>query len=114
MIYRIKLVDVNKQVSYSRTVSLQSPDAATGSYIKSISANNTDNVSVCFQSAGEKTLTMLVVDIAGNVLYTNKQHASKGSNTISVPVNRALSKGGVYFVQLSDGSDNFAAKFSRN
>jgi hypothetical protein len=110
MTYRLKMVDINNEVSYSKVVAVQSASAATGSYIKFVTGQSNQNVSVAFQSASGEVMNIRVTDLSGHVLHAGTQHTIKGSNVIEVPVSAAYAKG-IYVVQMSNSSENFVAKF---
>ena len=110
MTYRLKMVDINNQVSYSKVVAVESASAATGSYIQFVSGQLNQNVRVAFQSASSEVMTIRVTDLAGHVLHAGTKSTVKGSNVIEVPVSAAYAKG-IYVVQMSNSSENFVAKF---
>jgi hypothetical protein len=108
-VYRLKLVGVDNQVSYSNALALRS-GTAMSSFIKHVSAKSGTGISVNFQSDAEKLVGIRITDLTGKVLFVCKKNIFKGTNMISCPVNGSLSKGNIYVVQLSDGTANYAVK----
>ena len=110
MTYRLKMVDVNNEVSYSKLIAVQAAPASNDSYIKFVSGQQNQDVNIGFQSASGEVVKIRVIDMSGNVLHVGTHRTVKGTNVIAVPVSASYTKG-IYVVQLSDTSDNYVAKF---
>ena len=110
MTYRLKMVDVNNEVSYSKLIAVQAAPAGTDSYIKFVSGQQNQDVNIGFQSASGEVVKIRVVDMNGNVLHAGTHRTVKGTNVIAVPVSASYTKG-LYVVQLSDTSEYYVAKF---
>ena len=111
MTYRLKMVDNNNQLTYSKLVAIQ--PAASQSAINYVTAAANQDVNINFQSVNGEVVKFRVIDLAGNVLHVGTHRAVKGSNQIAVPVSARYMKG-IYVVQLSDASDTYVSKFVKH
>jgi hypothetical protein len=109
--YRLKMVDKNQTVQYSRILSFQ---------LRAISEKNlmvinnpvSDKLTISFQSLADEKIDVKVYDITGRIRIAQPINAYKGSNLISLPLNSGFTTG-TYILDVTRGSEHYGAKFIR-
>jgi hypothetical protein len=107
--YRLKMIDKNQKIEYSRILSFQS---------KSVFAKNlavlgnpvNDKLTISFQSQADQKIEIKVYDIAGKIRMSQPMNVYKGSNLVSLPLSSSFSTG-TYIVDLANGPEHYSAKF---
>ena len=107
--YRLKMIDKNNKVTYSKILVFQSKDATT-SNIKIVGNPVTDKLTFNYSSFTAKTIDIKIYDIAGRVIISNKINSHEGTNTISFPLDSNF-KPSMYVLELNNGSAIQTAKF---
>jgi len=107
--YRLKMIDKNNKVSYSKILVFQSKDATT-SNIKIVGNPVTDKLTFNYSSFTAKAIDIKIYDIAGRVIISNKINSHEGTNTISFPLDSNF-KPSMYVLELNNGSAIQTAKF---
>ena len=95
--YRVKVTDVDGSVSYSKTVTVLVKDAA-GFALEAFPNPTTDVITVKGIGTTATEATILVTDLAGRVLVSQKDAAA------SATVNLAPLPAGIYMLQWNDGT----------
>jgi len=107
--YRLKMIDKNNKVTYSKILVFQSKDATT-SNIKIVGNPVTDKLTFNYSSFTAKAIDIKIYDIAGRVIISNKINSHEGTNTISFPLDSNF-KPSMYVLELNNGSAIQTAKF---
>ena len=106
--YRLKMVDLDGQYTYSPVVTLQS---LVPSLTVLVSPNPfTQPVSLTVGSPAAGTANVVVLDISGARLVERSVVLQKGDNALDVSMIAGLPQG-VYFLQVSTGSQQQTVKF---
>ena len=109
VMYRLKMIDKNNKVTYSKILVFQGK-AAINSNIKIIGNPVNDKLTFNYSSLTSQAIDIKIYDMAGRVIMSNKINSIEGSNTISFPL--ALSfKPNMYVLEVSNGSAIQTAKF---
>ncbi len=110
--YRLKMVDLNGRFKYSNEVLVRKgAKSLTG-----ISMNPNPIViggvaNVRFEAARPAIVTIRVLDLAGRTVLQQQSKAAEGTNTVAINNLERLQTGS-YIIQLSNGDELTAAKFS--
>lgn len=110
--YRLKMVDVDGKYKYSNVIMVRKDQKP----IKGITINPNplsagDAGTVRFESAISGLATFRVMDMTGRVVLQQQNKVNEGVN--SIPVNNLNSlQPGIYVIQMSDGENLSAIKFS--
>ncbi|HEY5969709.1 MAG TPA: T9SS type A sorting domain-containing protein [Chitinophagaceae bacterium] len=107
--YRLKMIDKNNKVTYSKILVFQSK-AATTSNIKIIGNPVNDKLTFNYSSFTEQVINVKIYDMTGRVIMSNKINSLEGSNTICFPLASNF-KTNMYVLEVSNGSDIQTAKF---
>jgi hypothetical protein len=92
--YRIKTIDKNGEIHYSKTVSVQMKNTALSIkniYPTIIKQNSTISIEIISQQ--NNNMKILLMDVAGKVLQTNDVTLLKGFNKIQLPITKICSIG---------------------
>jgi hypothetical protein len=107
--YRLKMIDQNDNVTYSKILVFQSK-AATNSNIRIIGNPVTDKLTFNYSSSATQAIDVKIYDMTGRIIMSNKINSLEGSNIISFPL--ALNfKPNMYVLEVSNGSAIQTAKF---
>lgn len=83
--YRLKQIDVDGKKSFSGVVYSEKETANNFTIVAMTPPSEDDNIfEVTINAIGEEDLDYKIFDMAGNVVYTQKQKLKKGINIISV------------------------------
>ena len=107
--YRLKMIDKNNKVTYSKILVFQTKDATT-SNIKIIGNPVTDKITFNYSSFTAQVIEVKVYDMTGKVIMGKKLNGFEGSNTMSFPLASNL-KPSMYVLEVSNGSGIQTAKF---
>ena len=107
--YRLKMIDKNNNVTYSKILVFQAK-AATTSNIKIIGNPVNDKLTFNYSSFSTQVIDVKVYDMTGKVIMSNKLNGLEGSNTMSFPLASNL-KPNMYVLEVSNGSGIQTAKF---
>lgn len=105
--YRLKMVDIDGNYSYSRTVS-----CAAGDLVNALSILRNpfvDNLQLKLEVNEDMEANIEIADLAGRLLLRKKINVRKGSNIISLPETSSLLKG-IYLVRLNSNGFNKTIK----
>lgn len=110
--YRLKMVDVDGKFKYSNVIMVRkNQKIINGISINPNPVSANETTTVRFQSSSSTVVTLRVVDMTGRMVLQQLSKVTEGIN--SVPVNKlGLLKPGIYVMQLADGEEISAIKFS--
>jgi hypothetical protein len=109
VMYRLKMIDKNHDVDYSRILIFQSK-SMSNTDIKVYGNPVKDKLTFSYSSNETQIVNLKVYDIAGKTLMNQKATIAEGSNMLSLPLNSTF-KAGMYVVEVSNGSERQIAKF---
>jgi len=109
VMYRLKMIDKNHEVNYSRILIFQLKSTITNN-IKIIGNPVNDKLTFSYNSPATQMIDVKVYDISGRVLLNNKVHSLEGSNVISLPLSSTF-KAGIYVVEVNNGAELQSSKF---
>ena len=107
--YRLKMIDKNNNVTYSKILVFQTK-AVTTSNIKIIGNPVNDKLSFNYSSFTTQVIDVKIYDMTGRIIMNNKINSLEGSNTMSFPLASNL-KPNMYILEVSNGSGIQTAKF---
>ncbi len=84
--YRLKTVNRDNSVSYSKVVIVKGDDASVN--VKVLNNPATANLNVSYKSSNQANTTIKVFSMSGAQVYQSNINASAGTNNISIPVNQ--------------------------
>ena len=100
--YRLKMVDIDGSFEYSRIVNISVKDKKAGTIAISSAYTNGINLKMNINSSESKTASLVFVDAAGKLLFSNKLQLNKGMNLISRDVQLPA---GVYHISLATDTE---------
>jgi len=107
--YRLKLIDKNQKVEYSRVIVFQ-PTTLTEKNLTVVTNPVKDRLTISFQSVADQSVDVKVYDLLGNLRLTQPTRLYSGSNIFNVPLPSSLSSG-MYIVELANKTERISAKF---
>lgn len=109
VLYRLKMIDKNNNVSYSRILAFQNK-AVTANTIKIFNNPVVDQLIFTYTASASRITDIRVYDMSGRVLMSNKVNSLEGNNVLSFPLASTI-KPSMYLVEVNNGSDIQTAKF---
>jgi hypothetical protein len=107
--YRLKMIDKNQKVEYSRVLAFQ-PKSTMEKNLTVVTNPVTDRLTMSFQSSTDQTVEIRVYDILGKIRMTQPTNLYQGSNVFNVSLSSSL-RAGLYIVELANKTEHFTAKF---
>jgi len=109
VMYRLKMIDKNREADYSRILIFQ---------LKSASANNiriignpvNDKLTFSYTSSVSQLVDVKIYDMSGKIVLKNKVTSMEGSNVVSLPLSSTF-KAGMYIVEVNNGTGLQSSKF---
>jgi trimeric autotransporter adhesin len=109
VIYRLKMIDKNGQVNYSRALVFQSK-LTTGNTIRILGNPVTDQLTFSYTTPSARMIDIKIYDMSGRNVMTTRRNSLEGNNMISFPLDSTL-KPGMHIVEVNDGTDTQKTKF---
>lgn len=109
VMYRLKMIDKNNNISYSKTLVFQNK-AVTANSIKIFNNPVVDQLSFNYTAFASRIIDIKIYDMSGRIMMSNKINSLEGNNMISFPLTSTL-KPSMYLVEVNNGSDIQTAKF---
>ena len=109
VMYRLKMIDKNREVDYSRILIFQLKSTITNN-IKIIGNPVNDKLTFSYTSSANQSVDVKVYDMIGKVVLKNKVNSLEGSNVISLPLSSTF-KAGMYIVEVNNGIELQSSKF---
>jgi hypothetical protein len=109
VMYRLKMIDKNREVDYSRILIFQLKSTIANN-IKIIGNPVNDKLTFSYTSPATQMVDVRVYDVSGRVVLNNKINSLEGSNVISLPLNSTF-KSGMYVVEVNNGTELQSSKF---
>jgi hypothetical protein len=109
VMYRLKMIDKNHAVNYSRILIFQLKSITTNN-IKIIGNPVNDKLTFSYTSPSAQMVDVKVYDVSGRIILSNKVNSMEGSNVISLPLSSTF-KAGMYVVEVNNGIELHSSKF---
>jgi hypothetical protein len=109
VMYRLKMIDKNNTISYSKTLAFQNK-AVTTSTIKIFNNPVADQLTFNYTAFASRVIDIKVYDMSGRLMLSNKVTSLEGNNMISFPLASTF-KPSMYLVEVNNGFDIQTAKF---
>ena len=109
VMYRLKMIDKNQKVDYSRVLIFQLKSSTTNN-IKIIGNPVNDKLTFSYTIPATQMIDVKVYDISGRVLLNKKVNSLEGRNMISLPLSSTF-KAGMYVVEVNNGTEIQSSKF---
>jgi len=109
VMYRLKMIDKNHEVNYSRILIFQLKNALANT-IKIIGNPVNDKLTFSYTASATQMVDVKVYDMSGRIVLKNKVNSLEGNNVISLPLN-ATFKAGMYVVEVNNGTEIQSSKF---
>ena len=110
VMYRLKMIDKQNNVSYSKIVVFQTKLTTGGNSIKIIGNPVTDKLTFNYTAYASQIVDVKIYDMSGRIMMSNKINSLEGNNIISFPLAPAL-KASMYLVEVNNGTETQTAKF---
>jgi hypothetical protein len=109
VMYRLKLIDKNNTISYSKILVFQNKTGLTNT-IKIFNNPVADQLTFNYTAFASRIIDIKVYDMSGRMMLFNKVNSMEGNNMISFPLASTF-KPSMYLVEVKSGSDIQTAKF---
>lgn len=109
LFYRLKMTDKSGVITYSKILVFKT-DAVTNNTIKVINNPVNDKLTLSFESTGNNSVIVNVLDMNGRQVMQQKINTFKGTNLASLQLPATLNKG-MYVANIVDGDIHQSAKF---
>ncbi|MFI5406626.1 MAG: T9SS type A sorting domain-containing protein, partial [Nitrososphaerales archaeon] len=109
VMYRLKMIDKNHEVDYSRILIFQLKSTIANN-IKIIGNPVNDKLTFSYTSPATQMVDVKVYDMSGRIVVSNKVNSLEGSNVISLPLSSTF-KAGMYVVEVNNGTELQSSKF---
>ena len=110
IMYRLKMIDKNGHVNYSRALVFQSKLTTTNNTIRVLGNPVTDQLTFNYTALAARVINIKIYDMSGRIVMTNKINSLEGNNMISFPLDSVF-KPSMYVVEVNNGTDIQKAKF---
>jgi hypothetical protein len=110
VMYRLKMIDNRKAVSYSKILVFQTKLTTGNNNIKIIGNPVNDKLTFNYTASVSQVIDVKIYDMSGRIMMSNKITSLEGNNMISFPLASAL-KASMYLVEVNNGSEIQTAKF---
>ncbi len=110
VMYRLKMIDQNGHINYSRTLVFQSKLTTAVNSIKIMGNPVIDQLTFSYTAFATKMIDIKVYDMSGRIVMKNKLNSLEGTNMISFPLDSTF-KPSMYVVEVNNGTDIQKAKF---
>ena len=110
VMYRIKMIDKEGHVNYSKILVFQTKLATNNNSIKIIGNPVNDKLTFNYTTYVSQTIDVKVYDMSGRVMMSNKVTSLEGNNIISFLLAPTL-KPSMYLVEVNSGTETQTAKF---
>ena len=109
VMYRLKMIDKNREVDYSRILIFQLK-STTANNIRIIGNPVNDKLTFSYTSSVSQSVDLKVYDMSGKIVLKNKVTSLEGSNVVSLPLSSTF-KAGMYIVEVNNGAELQSSKF---
>ncbi|HWN88059.1 MAG TPA: T9SS type A sorting domain-containing protein [Chitinophagaceae bacterium] len=109
VMYRLKMIDKNHEVNYSRILIFQLKNTIANN-IKIIGNPVNDKLTFSYTASASQIVDVKVYDMSGRIVLKNKVNSLEGNNVISLPVSSTF-KAGMYVVEVNNGMELQSSKF---
>ena len=110
VMYRLKLIDKQHEVNYSKILVFQSKLTTNNSNIKIIGNPVSNKLIFNYTANASRVIDVKIYDMSGRIMMDNKITSLEGNNMISFPLASAL-KASMYLVEVNNGTEIQTAKF---
>lgn len=107
--YRIKAINKDQSISYSRIVVLK-PEFSSRQSISLMQNPIQNNLNFSFDAVNTAATTISIYNLSGVRVYTQTLNTQKGKNALSIQLNSNLPSG-TYLLKVVTNNDNSTAKF---
>lgn len=109
VMYRLKMVSRNNEVSFSKVLVFQS-NAIPTSAIKIMGNPVNDQLTFYYTAATAKQIDIRIYDMSGRIMMTNKTNGAEGNTIISIPLTSRFAPN-MYVLEVNNGTESQKTKF---
>ena len=110
VMYRLKMIDKQNGVTYSKILVFQTKLTMNNKDIKILGNPVNDKLTFNYTSYVSQVIDVKIYDMSGRILMSNKITSLEGNNMISFPLASAF-KPSIYLVEVNNGFETQTAKF---
>jgi len=110
VMYRLKMIDKDGHINYSRTLVFQNKLTTADNSIKVLGNPVRDQLTFSYTAFATRVIDIKVYDMSGRIVMTNKINSLEGNNMISFPLDSTF-KPSMYVIEVINGTDVQKAKF---
>lgn len=110
--YRLKMINKDNSVSYSKTIKLSVNDDAANNNIKILQNPVGSSLQFSYSVSSNENTTVNIYTSAGNKVFSTQIQSQKGANTYLLNLDSKMNKG-FYLLEVANGKGRSIAKFIR-
>ena len=110
VMYRLKMISKNNEVTYSKILVFQSKTTPTMNTIKIHGNPVTDQLVFSYTELKTGTISIKIYDMSGRVIVNERIKSQEGNNMVSFPLASTIAPN-MYVVELNNGVDMHKTKF---
>ena len=110
VMYRLKMIDKDGHINYSRTLVFQGKLTTAVNSIKILGNPVNDQLTFSYTAVATQVIDIKIYDMSGKIVMKNKINSLEGNNMISFPLDSTF-KPSMYVVEVNNGIDIQNAKF---
>jgi hypothetical protein len=110
VMYRLKMIDKQNDVSYSKILVFQTKLTTNNNSIKLIGNPVTDKLTFNYTAHTSQVIDVKIYDMSGRMMMSNKITSLEGNNMVSFPLASSL-KASMYLIEVNNGTEIQTAKF---
>ncbi len=110
VMYRLKMIDKDGHISYSKTLVFQSKLTTATNSIKILGNPVNDQLTFNYTALATQAVDIKIYDMSGRIMMRNKINSLEGNNMISFPLDSTF-KPSMYVIEVNNGTDIQNAKF---
>jgi hypothetical protein len=110
VMYRLKMIDKQQDIDFSKTLVFQNKAANSNNEIKVIGNPVIDKLTISYTTSSDKNIDVRIYDLSGRMQLSQKVKSYEGNNLFSFPQTSSF-KAGMYVIEINDGNEKMIAKF---
>jgi Lamin Tail Domain/Secretion system C-terminal sorting domain len=110
VMYRLKMIDKQNDVSYSKILVFQTKLTTNNNSIKLIGNPVSDKLTFNYTAYASQVIDVKIYDMSGRMMMSNKITSLEGNNMISFPLASSLNAS-MYLIEVNNGTEIQTAKF---
>ena len=108
--YRLKIINRDESSAHSKVIELKNNTPIPDNSLRVLNSHVDSQLGFTYQSKSKGPGEVSVYNLNGAKLYSERLVSKNGSNSVTINMNRGI-KGGMYILEVRNGSERTAIKF---